>query len=189
MIELKNKAEEYATGKLGVALDKVIAQAYVDGYRDGYQDCEKEVSADLRFGKTDFVDLGLKSKTLWSADYEPDGEEIKYLPYDDAARYSLPTKEQFKELLDNCHWEFRYVNSTSREYTCIGPNGNHIVFHSRGYKLAGTKRDFEKIFFWIKSDTEDSTKEAVYLYYDSKEIKELTEMFSGNMLPLRLVRK
>ena len=51
MIELKNKAEEYATGKLGVALDKVIAQAYVDGYRDGYQDCEKEVSADLRFGK------------------------------------------------------------------------------------------------------------------------------------------
>ena len=189
MKELKDMAAQYAAENTNSFLSQVLAQAFADGYRVGYHDREEEIPIDLRNGKTDFVDLGLKSKTLWSADYESDGEEIKYLPYDDAARYSLPTKEQFKELLDNCHWEFRYVNSTSREYTCIGPNGNHIVFHSRGYKLAGTKRDFEKIFFWIKSDTEDSTKEAVYLYYHSKEIKELTEMFSGNMLPLRLVRK
>lgn len=189
MIELNEKAGIYAEENVINILKEAFAKVYADGYRDGYKDREEEIPVDLKSNQTDFVDLGLKSKTLWSADYEQDGEEIKYLPYDDAARYSLPTKEQFKELLDNCHWEFRYVNSTSREYTCIGPNGNHIVFHSRGYKLAGTKRDFEKILFWIKSDTEDSTKEAVYLYYHSKEIKELTEMFSGNMLPLRLVRK
>ena len=188
MIELKEKAENYAEENVINVLKEAFAKVYVDGYRDGYKDREDEISVDLKSNQTEFVDLGLPSGTMWSADYEPDDEEVKYLPYDEAAKYSLPTKEQFNELLDNCHWEFRYVNSTSREYICIGPNGNHIVFHSRGCILAGTKRDCEKIFFWIKSDTKEFSKEAVYLYYHSGEIKELTEMFSGNMLPLRLVK-
>ena len=114
---------------------------------------------------------------------------IDSLRYEDAERYDIPTKEQFSELLESCQWEFTYIDTTSRKYTCIGPNGNHVAFSSRGYKLAGSKREIEKIFFWVKSMSEDSTKEAVYLYYQSGEIKKLEELFSGSMLPLRLVKK
>lgn len=188
MKELKDVAANYAAEKTSEVLTNAIAQAYADGYRDGYTDREKEIPADLRDNKTEFVDLGLPSGTLWSIDYETDGEETKFLPYEDAERYDIPTKEQFNELLESCKWEFKYISNIARKYTCIGPNGNHIVFSSRGYKLAGTRREFEKIFFWVKSTSDDSTKEAVYLYYQSGEIKKMTEMFSGNMLPLRLVK-
>lgn len=189
MTELIEKANNYAVEKTNIVMAKSIAQAYADGYRDGYKDREEEILIDLSGKNTKFIDLGLKSGTLWSADFEIDGEDVKYLAYDDAEKYDIPTKEQFNELLDSCQWEFKYINSTSRQYTCIGPNGNHIIFYSRGYELAGTKREFDKIYFWVKSDTDDSTKDAVYLYYHSGEIKKLTEMFSGNMLPLRLVKK
>lgn len=188
MKELVEKANNYAIEKTNFVMAKAISQAYADGYRDGYKDREGEIRIDLRDNNTKFIDLGLKSRTLWSADFDLDGEDVKYLAYSDAERYDIPTKEQFSELLESCKWEFKYISSTSREYTCIGPNGNHIVFSSRGYKLAGTKREKEKIFFWVKSTLEDSTKEAVYLYYQSGEIKKLTEMFSGSMLPLRLVK-
>ena len=189
MKELIELSANYASEKTNEMMSQIVAQAFADGYRMGYKDREEAILMDLREKTTQFVDLGLKSGTLWSADFEIDGEEVKYLPYEDAEKYDIPTKEQFNELLESCQWEFKYINSTSRKYTCIGPNGNHIVFFSRGYKLAGTKREFEKIIFWVKSDTEDSTKDAVYLYYHSGEIKKLTEMFSGNMLPLRLVKK
>ncbi len=189
MKELKDVAANYAAEKTSEVITNAIAQAYADGYRDGYKDRDEEISVNLRNDRTEFVDLGLPSGTLWSADYETDGEEVKYLPYEDAERYDIPTKEQFSELLESCQWEFTYIDTTSRKYTCIGPNGNHVVFSSRGYKLAGSKREIEKIFFWVKSMSEDSTKEAVYLYYQSGEIKKLEELFSGSMLPLRLVKK
>ena len=188
MVELNEKAGVYAEKNVINVLKEAFAKVYADGYRDGYKDCEVEIPIELKSNQTEFVDLGLPSGTLWSADFEIDGEEVKYLPYEDAEKYGIPTKEQFNELLESCKWEFNCISSNAREYTCIGPNGNHIVFSSRGYKLAGTKREIEKIFFWVKSTSEDLTKEAVYLYYDSGEIKKLTEMFSGCMLPLRLVK-
>ena len=51
-------------------MDKAIAQAYADGYRNGYKDREEEIPVDLRDNKTEYVDLGLPSGTLWSTDYE-----------------------------------------------------------------------------------------------------------------------
>lgn len=188
MKEIKEVSINYATEKTNEVLVNAIAQAYADGYRKGYKDREDEIPVNLRDGNTEYVDLGLPSGTLWSADFEIDGEDVIYHPYEDAEKYGIPTKEQFNELLESCKWEFKYISSNAREYTCIGPNGNHIVFSSRGYKLAGTKREIGKIFFWVKSTSEDLTREAVYLYYHSGEIKKLTEMFSGSMLPLRLVK-
>lgn len=188
MIELNEKASIYAEENVINILKEAFAKVYADGYRDGYKDCQDHVSVNLRISNTEYVDLGLPSGTLWSADFEIDGEDVIYHPYEDAEKYGIPTKEQFNELLESCKWEFKYISSNAREYTCIGPNGNHIVFSSRGYKLAGTKREIEKIFFWVKSTSEDLTREAVYLYYHSGEIKKLTEMFSGSMLPLRLVK-
>lgn len=188
MKKLVEKANNYAIEKTNLVMAKAIAQAYADGYRDGYKDREDEVLLDLCEKSTQFVDLGLKSGTLWAADFEIEGEAVKFLAYKDAERYDIPTKEQFEELLESCKWEFNYLSSSARRYTCIGPNGNHIVFSSKGYKLAGTKREIEKIFFWVKSTPEDSTKKAASFFFHNGEIKKLTEMFSGSMLPLRLIK-
>lgn len=188
MIELQEKASNYAEENVINILKDAFARVYADGYRDGYKDREDEIPVDLRSHQTKFVDLGLPSGTLWSADFEPGDGDFKYLAYYDAERYDIPTKEQFFELIKSCKWEFVYVNSTTRKYNCIGPNGNHIVFYARGYKLAERKRELDKMFFWVKSHHDNSIKEAVKIYYHNGEIKNLTEMFPGNMLPLRLVR-
>ena len=52
MIELIERADKYAAGKTYAAIDKVIAQAYANGYRDGYKDCEDEIPVD--HGKCSF---------------------------------------------------------------------------------------------------------------------------------------
>ena len=67
MIELLDKADKYAAGKINEALDKVIAQAYADGYRDGYKECQDHVSVNLRISNTEYVDLGLPSGTMWAS--------------------------------------------------------------------------------------------------------------------------
>lgn len=188
MIELKEKASNYAEENVINILKDAFARVYADGYRDGYKDRDEEIPVDLRSNQREFVDLGLPSGTLWSAEFEPGDEDFNYLAYHDVERYDIPTKEQFAELLESCKWEFVYVNSTTRKYNCIGPNGNHIVFYARGYKLAERKRELDKIFFWVKSHTDNTIKEAACIYYHDGDIKKVTEMFSGNMLPLRLVK-
>ena len=46
---------------------------------------------------------------------------------------SLPTEEQYKELLENCSWSW---SSYSNGYYVYGPNGNTIWFGSTGkYKI------------------------------------------------------
>lgn len=189
MEELREKAGSYAEENVINVLKEVFAKVYADGYRDGYKDRADEIPVDLRLDQTKFVDLGLPSGTLWSENYEMQEDKISYLPYDDASNYEIPSKEQMQELIDNCQWEFHYIDSVSRKYICIGPNGNHIVFYSKGYKLADTQREHEKIYFWIMSNNDASSKNAAYLYYHKVPIKEVRELFSGNKLPLRLVKK
>lgn len=188
MIELNEKAGIYAEENVVNVLKEAFAKVYADGYRDGYKDREDEIPANLRDNQTEYVDLGLPSGTLWSADYELNGEETTYLPYAEAENYIIPTKEQFNELRELCQWEYQYINKTSRKYICVGPNGNHIAFYSRGYELAETYRENEKIFFWLKSEIDCSSKKAVNLYYFNGIQKQMREMFSGKKLPLRLVK-
>ena len=69
-MSLLEKAEKYATGKVNEAITNAIAQAYVEGYKAGYNDREMEIPVDLRDNKTEYVDLGLPSGTLWATKYE-----------------------------------------------------------------------------------------------------------------------
>ena len=78
MIELKEKAGIYAEENVINVLKEAFAKVYADGYRDGYKDREDEIPVDIRGNKTEYVDLGLPSGTLWSTDYERDGEKKCY---------------------------------------------------------------------------------------------------------------
>lgn len=189
-MNILEKADKYADGKANEAITKAIAQAYMDGYRDGYNDREAEIPVDFRNNKTTYVDLGLPSRTLWSADYEKKDNSLLYFPYEKADYSKLPTIKQWCELRDKCKWEYLKSGNRLLWVKCIGPNGNIIKFERTGHKRADIIYDPSEVYFWLEED--GKTKAAnIHLYSDSSTdslFKVDLEMFSGYYLPIRLVR-
>ena len=191
------KADKYADGKANEAITKAIAQAYLDGYRDGYNDREAEIPADFRDNKTKYIDLGLPSRTLWSEDYEKDGDDLLYLPYERAEYMKLPTEEQWKELINECKWEVKWYSDSDPDILqvkCIGPNGNILRFNRTGKIDTDEVVDNYQVYFWVEDMDEGTSKNAVHIYnpkYNFKKkdhYKNLGGVFSGYRLPVRLVR-
>ena len=125
-MNILENAEKYAEGKANQAITKAIADAYVEGYKAGYKDREEEIPMNLCDNKTEYVDLGLPSGTLWASDYEKSNGEYIYLPYEKAKRMSLPTiKSQYvvsskivKSLENTDFYELR-ISISSNEYRTI----------------------------------------------------------------------
>lgn len=191
MEELTVKAEEYATKKTNEVISNAIAQAYADGYREGYKDCEKKNPIDLRGNKTEFVDLGLPSGTMWAADYEREGEEIMYLPYDKASKLSIPTEEQWKELVEYCKWKYKPNSLFAKRYfVCIGPNGNYIHFYYAGIVQDGERpEDFNYARLWIKDQSMENLKDVAYIELNNNSPYkfELKKTFMGYRCPVMQV--
>ena len=200
MKELKEISSNYAMERSNDLFSQVVAKAYADGYRQGYKDREDEIPVDLRDRKTEFVDLGLPSGTMWAAGYETDKNgELLFLTYEKATAYSIPTEEQWKELLDYCRFDFHYSSSGFSFYgvTCIGPNGKTIKFRSEGYivdaKLVHKNVSYGgggSVYFWICNKGNGVEKEAVVISSGTNSIKNfgLANVFSGYKLPIRLVK-
>lgn len=191
------KADKYADGKANEAITKAIAQAYLDGYRDGYNDREAEIPADFRDNKTTYIDLGLPSRTLWSEDYEKDGDKLLYLPYERAEYMKIPTEEQWNELLTVCQWEIKWYSDTDPDILltkCIGPNGNVLIFNRSGKINTDDVIDHYQAYFWIEDLGESTSKNAVHIFnprYAAKvraHKRDIEKIFSGYHLPVRLVR-
>ncbi len=185
MVELKEKASSYVEENVINVLKEAFAKVYADGYRDGYKDRKEEIIVDLRSDKTDFIDLGLPSGTLWSSSYERFGKERLYLPYDKAKEMNIPTENQWMELRKECRWSI-----DSNKLYCIGPNGNSIQFERTGYISVEKKKEIAVwSFFWIKNEEENgnecySAKMSWNTAYDIKS----QSTFRGYSLPIRLVR-
>lgn len=78
--------------------------------------------------KTEYVDLGLPSGTLWKSK----NEKGKYYTYEKAMRKfgsQMPTRGQFAELKAYCTWTWN-----GSGYTVTGNNGNYIVLPAVGYR-------------------------------------------------------
>lgn len=179
-MNISEQANKYAEGKANEAITKAIADAYMEGYKAGYKDREEEIPMELRDNKTEYVDLGLPSGTLWAADYEKLDGELLYLPYCEAEKMNLPTKEQLEELLSNCKW----MHNLGRT-TCLGPNGTELYFENTGTKhFQSSIIEKKQPFFWLENN--DNTSNAVYL---SPREKCAYMEFSGYKLPVRMVSK
>ena len=194
-MNVSDKAASYAEGKANEFIKKAIAQAYADGYQDGYNDREAEIPVDLRDNKTEYVDLGLPSGTLWAADYEKVDGAILYLPHRKAQVYSIPTEDQWKELKECCEWKYDIERSSNnyhfKQVKCIGPNGNYISFERTRMRKAD-ELDYtdEAAYFWINKEESNNLKSAVKFYGSSNMNGhcEIRNIFSGYQLPIRLVR-
>ena len=191
MKELKALSANYASDKTNEMISQIVAQAFADGYRMGYKDRENEMPVDLRDGRTEFIDLGLPSGTLWSNDYEKINNEISYIPYLTAKAFNLPSEEQLKELNDFCRWEYE-LNNGVYKFICIGPNGNNVSFFNKGlYTFDGHFNNYSSkvAVFWLKDDSDSLDKSASYIYYENN-IKLLSvKQFMGYKLPIRLVNR
>ena len=200
MKELKELSANYATEKTNEMMSQIVAQAFADGYRMGYKDREDEIPVDLRDGKTEFVDLGLPSGTLWSSDYEKIEGKTIYQTYGSSEAMPIPTYKQCKELLDLCDWECEISSGSMRQLKkiiCIGPNGNLIHFRVNGF-IASDKviHEWSDTAFWAKSNHLEGTgRYAVILSNrDEKGLrcrkfnKSIGEAFMGYKLPIRLVK-
>ena len=186
MIELKEKAEKYAEEKIAEVMREAFARVYADGYRDGYNDHKEEFSVDLRNNKTEYIDLGLPSGTLWSSSYEEIGKERLYLPYDKAKEMDIPSEDQWTELQKECRWTIY-----SGILYCIGPNGNSIFFEKTGYISVKKNKEIpDWSFFWFKNDEEDKTEcySAEMSWGTAYKVRSYPK-FRGYSLPIRLVKK
>ena len=200
MEELKVLANSYAEENVINVLKESLAKVYADGYRDGYTDREKEIPVDLRDGKTEYVDLGLPSGTLWSTDYEKiDGKTI-YQTYENAEAMPIPNNEQCKELLEMCEWESEISSGSMRQLKqiiCIGPNGNLIHFRVKGY-ITSDKivHQWSDSAFWVKTVNPNGAERdaAILSNRDEKGLrcrkfsKNIVKAFMGFKLPIRLVK-
>lgn len=78
-----------------------------------------------------YVDLGLPSGTLWKTENEHD----TYYTYDQATDVfgnSLPTANQFLELINTCQWVW-----LGNGCTVTGPNGKAVFFPAAGFSSCG----------------------------------------------------
>ena len=194
-MNILEQADKYAEGKANEAITKAIADAYIEGYKAGYKDREEEIPMELRDNKTEYIDLGLPSRTLWSTDYEKLDREYLYLPYEKAEYLKIPTKEQWEELKTSCKWEYDIDNYYDFICCrCVGPNGQILKFERTGRIITEGNVDEWEAFFWIEDDSDLNEKNSIHMFNYGKELNkengrcELSKNFSGYKLPVRLVR-
>jgi hypothetical protein len=195
-MNITERAAQYAENKINEAFTKAVAEAYSEGYRAGYEDGRKDIPVDPEESRTEFVDLGLPSGTLWAADYEHDDEGIIYLPYGQAEGMNLPTEEQWKELSTHCRWD--YIINGFYDLTkvkCLGPNGNSITFKATGRNTVSGNSDYWEVHFWLANPKSDKLdKDSIRIHNLGKQYQKkngargISYSFCGNQLPIRLVK-
>ena len=185
MKDLKEISSNYAMEKSNDFFSQVVAQAFADGYRQGYKDREDELPVELRENKTEYVDLGLPSGTLWSSTFEKNGNDLLFIPLKDALNNCIPTIDQCLELFNCCRFQ-----SNNGNIFCIGPNGKTITFPSTWYKEIGHEEivPHGPSFFWINNNEDNQTDNAAAIGCFKSIWHETREMFSGYKLPIRLVK-
>ena len=201
MVNLNERAANYAAEKTNELLAKAIALAYKDGYNNGYKECADDHDIDL-YVDVDFVDLDLPSGLLWSSRYRM-GEEDKplYLTYEEASTMDIPTEEQFSELIKCCEWKhlMGYVNRGGYDYRqpvgkfCEGVNGERILFDGNGMKYIKSNYVPHGIRFWIRDDEDKSEKKSVYIEDQLSDIKPIWTIEKVDattaLIPVMLVKK
>lgn len=114
---------------------------------------------------TGFIDLGLPSGTLWSAQYEPCkySFNLAMMLYGDA----IPSKKQCKELTDHCTWTAINKEGETEGYIVTGKNGNSIYIDRSFWSSTTDERKIE--YAWAFS--------LARIYYPKTKVYYTTDPF------------
>lgn len=93
------------------------------------------------------------------------GSNIAGTEYDAAhvnlgGHWSIPTRQQFQELLDKCTWEYTQVNNVNG-YRVTGKNGNSIFIPLSGRYTYILNRDNEEGHYWTSTSDGTNAYEAI----------------------------
>lgn len=185
-MDITGKAKRYAEEKTLTGIKTLVEQAYLDGYNDGLKHFENEKLERIKDG-VEYVDLGLPSGTLWSSVILKNAQNItKVLPYIEASKLNIPTKEQFEELFMECHHRVYYSQSTGiKGLIFTGKNGNSILIE---YATIDGHSKTKRLCFWLKDEKESNVKlSAKTNIIDRKLVAAVDIIFMGLNLPVMLV--
>jgi len=178
------KVAEYAEAKLNKALINAIKEAYLDGYKDG---CNHVISNKVIENEVEYIDLGLPSGTLWASDYLRENGDYVFLPKGNAAKFNLPTKTQFEELISHCEASIETEDSYYMKF--LGINGNFIKIRFIEFLENDYMENSSSVNFWIDNDAPEN---CAYLGSVGSgfinEIHSLQNLFEGHKLPVLLVK-
>lgn len=190
-MNILEKSKEYAQGKAMEAMTAAIEQAFEVGYNEGYKAGlqARDSLSELETNGVEYVDLGLPSGTLWSSGYLKDDEgNIVYLPYVEAAKKNIPTKEQFEELKKVCKLMPIFNNANMWcGVIIIGANGKTIKLHFAYTSKGGILENRQSCKFWLKTDSEPEDGEIERAYITPERIF-TSALFKGYGIPVMLVR-
>ena len=119
-------------------------------------------------GKThaEYIDLGLRSGTLWkSVNEENEYDFYDLFTFDEAIGTfgdKLPTKEQFEELKFYCHWTW-----SDNGYNVVGPNDKSIFLPAAGYRYCAGDVSCVGLYGFYWSSTPYGSEHAWLLRFNS----------------------
>lgn len=119
----------------------------------------------------EYVDLGLRSMTLWKSANEQNAADPSngFYTYDeaiDAFGDKLPTKEQFIELQQSCKWNW----VDAGYYIVVGPNKNYIIMPAAGFRDCQGGFYYARSYGFYWSSTPEGPTKAWYLNFYSGEV-------------------
>lgn len=186
IMDIRERSKKYAEGRALSAIEAAIEQAYFDGYNDGLNHHENEKLEAIKEG-VEYVDLDLPSGTLWSSTCIKDGNKHRLLPYIEAAKLSIPTKEQFEELYSKCKWRDVYEGENVVGCSLIAKTGKEITIPY--VKLNETFPFNQKLYFWLRDYSESEEKDSAAIDSCNRVQPFITKKyFMGYKLPIMLVK-
>ena len=205
---IEERAAEYAAERANKVFAVALAEAYKDGYRNGYNDNKANPMVELvsDYDEVEYVDLGLPSGTLWSKDYLRKDGKIIYLPFCEAIKLSLPTEEQWKELVNHSYvtgitQDFKNAHKSEdvAAYSFTSHIGNGIIFGTCWEVYDGNGVNIEDgsntdvVRFWLAVQT-ISINTVESIRWDESDLwrlrgKPFASRFVGDKIPVRLVKQ
>lgn len=190
-MDIKTISDNYAAEHASEFLKSAIASAFADGYKQGYQDglnaCPVENSLSPK--GPNFIDLGLPSGTLWADDFLRDNKgNIKFLTYDEASQYEIPTIDQWTEFIRCTRMSSEFNEKHNLDFVVhIGTNGNTLKL-----RTTGNENDMQddSIYFVLKNVNDKfEAKTALIFKRTTTDIRRSSfDRFKGYRFPVLLVK-
>ena len=192
-MDIQEEAKKYAEGRIISAFNQAIEEAYIKGYNAACDEMQNNQQRIVEVDGMQFLDMELPSGTLWSAGYLTEQNSIKTVTFNQAQKYSLPTKEQWEELNRYCIINSCYITYQGLGIEIISIDRNIIRIPTFGYREGDSYKNFVR--FWLKEENEYA--KTLGFIVQSTHIKDsgiqrvhvgISSYFKGEQLPILLVK-
>ncbi len=111
-----------------------------------YKWCDGDAVNKTNQNLTKYCDRGAFGRLDGKISLEPE-DDVAHVKW--GGDWHMPTREEFQELMDNCTFEYDWINEekTIEGYKITGRNGNSIIMPAAGYRKDDTYKS-NKFYYW-----------------------------------------